>query len=98
MRRVFLLWLSALLPTLLWAHPEWKEASSIGVIDDKNSFALTVKFDVPSFLLGQLPKDAPVKDLDVLMFTPGRLASSIEPGRKLFLAGLRLEADGKPVS
>jgi len=98
MRRVFLLWLSALLPTLLWAHPEWKEASSIGVIDDKNAFALTVKFDVPSFLIGQLPKDAPVKDLDVLMFTPGRLASSIEPGRQQFLAGLRLEADGKPVT
>jgi hypothetical protein len=98
MRRVFLLWLSALLPTLLWAHPEWKEASSIGVIDDQNVFALTVKFDVPSFLLGQLPKDAPVKDLDVLMFTPGRLASSIEPGRQQFLAGLRLEAHGKPVA
>ncbi len=98
MRRVFLLWLSALLPTLLWAHPEWKEASCIGVIDEKNTFALTVKFDVPSFLLGQLPKDAPIKDLDVLMFTPGRLASSIEPGRQQFLAGLRLEADGKPVA
>jgi hypothetical protein len=98
MRRVYLLWLSALLPTLLWAHPEWKEASCIGVIDDKNAFALTVKFDVPSFLVGQLPKDAPIKDLDALMFTPGRLAASIEPGRKLFLAGLRLEADGKPVA
>ena len=97
MRRVFLLWLSALLPTLLWAHPEWKEATCIGVIDEKNVFALTVKFDVPSFLLGQLPKDAPIKDLDVLMFTPGRLASSIELGRQQFLAGLRLEADGKPV-
>lgn len=98
MRRVFLLWLSALLPTLLWAHPEWKEASCIGVIDEKNTFALTVKFDVPSFLLGQLPKDAPIKDLDVLMFTPGRLTSSIEPGRQQFLAGLRLEADGKAVA
>jgi hypothetical protein len=98
MRRVSLLWLAALLPTLLWAHPEWKEASCIGVIDEKNTFALTVKFDVPSFLVGQLPKDAPIKDLDALMFTPGRLAASIEPGRKLFLAGLRLEADGKPVA
>ena len=98
MRRIFLLWLSALLPTLLWAHPEWKEASCIGVIDEKNTFALTVKFDIPSFLLGQLPKDAPIKDLDVLMFTPGRLTSSIEPGRQQFLAGLRLEADGKPVA
>lgn len=98
MRRVFLLWLAALLPTLLWSHPEWKEASCIGVIDEKNTFALTVKFDVPSFLVGQLPKDAPIKDLDALMFTPGRLAASIEPGRQLFLAGLRFEADGKPVA
>ena len=98
MRRVILLWLSTLLPTLLWAHPEWKEASCIGVIDEKNTFALTVKFDVPSFLIGQLPKDAPIKDLDVLMFTPGRLASSIEPGRQQFIAGLRLEADGKAVA
>lgn len=98
MRRVFLLCLSALLTTLLHAHPEWKEASCIGVIDEKNTFALTVKFDVPSFLVGQLPKDAPVKDLDALMFTPGRLASAVEPGRTQFLAGLRLEADGKPVA
>lgn len=98
MRRAFLFWLSALLPALLWAHPEWKEASCIGVIDEKDTFALTVKFDVPSFLLGQLPKDAPIKDLDALMFTPGRLAASVEPGRKQFLAGLQLEADGKPVA
>lgn len=97
MRRVFLLCLSSLLTTLLQAHPEWKEASCIGVIDEQNTFALTVKFDVPSFLLGQMPKDAPVKDLDALMFTPGRLAASVEPGRKLFLSGLRLEADGKPI-
>jgi len=98
MRRVFLPWLSALLPILLWAHPEWKESSCIGVIDEKNTFALTVKFDVPSFLVGQLPKDAPIKELDALMFTPGRLTASIEPGRQRFLSGLRLEADGKPVA
>jgi hydrogenase/urease accessory protein HupE len=98
MRRTLLPWLLAILPTLLWAHPEWKEASCIGVIDEKNAFALTVKFDVPSFLIGQLPKDAPIKDLDALMFTPGRLASSVEPGRRQFLAGLRLEADGRPMT
>ncbi len=98
MRRTLLPWLLAIFPALLWAHPEWKEASAIGVIDEKNSFALTVKFDVPSFLLGQLPKDAPIKDLDVLMFTPNRLTSSIEPSRQQFLAGLRLEADGKPIA
>jgi len=98
MRRVFLLWLTALLPTLLWAHPEWKEATSIGVIDEKDTFALTVKFDVPSFLVGQTSKDASIKELDALMFTPGRLAVAVATGRQQFLAGLRLEADGKPVS
>ncbi len=98
MRRVLLLWLTALAPTFLLAPPEWKEASCIGGFDEKNVFSLTVKFDVPSFLVGQLPKDATIKDLDALMFTPGRLAAAGEPGRKLFLAGLRLEADGKPVA
>ena len=98
MRRALLLCLSALLPPLLHAHPEWKEASCVGVIDEQNTFALTVKFDVPSFLLGQLPKDAPIKELDALMFTPGRLAAVIDLGRKRFLEGLRLEADGKPIA
>ena len=98
MRRVFLLWLTALLPTLLWAHPEWKEASAIGVIDERSSFALTVKFDVPSFLVGQTSKDASIKELDALMYTPGRLAVAVATGRQQFLAGLRLEADGKPVA
>ena len=98
MRRTLLPWLIAILPTLLWAHPEWKEASCIGVIDEKNAFALTVKFDIPSFLIGQLPKDAPIKDLDAMMFTPGRLAAAVEPGQRQFLAGLRLEADGRPVT
>ena len=95
MRRVFLLWLSALLPTLLLAHPEWKEASAIGVIDENNAFTLTLKFDVPSFLVGQLPKDAAVKDLDALMFTPGSLLRATETAKARFRAGLRLEADGK---
>lgn len=98
MRRTLLPWLIAILPTLLWAHPEWKEASCIGVIDEKNAFALTVKFDIPSFLIGRLPKDAPIKDLDAMMFTPGRLAAAVEPGQRQFLAGLRLEADGRPVT
>ncbi len=98
MRRVLLLWLSAFLPALLWAHPEWKEASCVGVLDEKRTFTLTIKFDVPSFFVGQTPKDATIKDLDALMFTPGRLAAAVEPGRTRFLSGLRLEADGKPVA
>ena len=35
MPRVFLLWLSALLPSLLCAHAQWQEASALGVIDDQ---------------------------------------------------------------
>lgn len=97
MRRTLLPWLFSLLPALLWAHPEWKEASCVGVIDEQNRLSLTVKFDVPSFLLGQLPKDAAIKDLDALMFTPGRLEAALGPARRQFLAGLRLEADGRPV-
>jgi hydrogenase/urease accessory protein HupE len=56
---------------------------------------LTIKFDVPSFLIGQTSKDAQVKALDELMQTPGRLAASIEPGQSRLLDGLRLNVDGR---
>jgi hydrogenase/urease accessory protein HupE len=61
---------------------------------------LTIKFDVPSFLVGQTSKDAPIKALDELMLTPGNLAASIGPGRSRLLDGVRLEVDGRatPVS
>ena len=98
MPRVFLLWLSALLPSLLCAHAQWQEASALGVIDDQGALTLTVKFDVPSFFVGQTPKDAAEKELDALMQTPGRLAEAVEPGRRSFLEGTRLEADGRPVA
>jgi hydrogenase/urease accessory protein HupE len=98
MRRVILGCLLALLPAFACAHPEWKEASCIGVIEADDTFTLTVKFDVPSFLIRRLPKDAPIKELDALMFTQGRLASSIEAGRKQFLSGLLVEADGRPLA
>jgi hypothetical protein len=97
MRPVWLL-LCLFFAPLLRAHPEWKEASGIGVIDERQVLSLTVKFDVPSFVLGQLPKDAPVKELDALMFSPGRLDEAMTPARRRFLAGLRLEADGRPVA
>lgn len=95
MRRLALLCLSLVCPGLLSAHPEWKEANCLGVIDEKNQLTLTIKFDVPSFLVGQTSKDAPLKALDELMQTPGRLADSIEPGRRRLLDGLRLEVDGR---
>lgn len=98
MRRLLTLCLAAFMPACLCAHPEWKEASAIGVIDDQATFVLTVKFDVPSFLLGQLPKDAPIKELDDLMLAPGRLAAAVAPGRQRFLDGLRLEVDGQPIA
>jgi hydrogenase/urease accessory protein HupE len=95
MRRLALLCLTLVCPGLLSAHPEWKEANCLGVIDENNQLTLTIKFDVPSFLVGQTSKDAPVKALDELMQTPGRLADSIEPGRRRLLDGLRLEVDGR---
>ena len=95
MRRLALLCLALVCPGLLSAHPEWKEANCLGVIDEDNRLTLTIKFDVPSFLVGQTSKDAPIKALDELMRTPGRLADSIEPGRRRLLDGLRLEVDGR---
>ena len=38
----------AMLPVLLAAHPEWKQAYCVGVIDDDYRFDLTIKF-VTSF-------------------------------------------------
>jgi hydrogenase/urease accessory protein HupE len=95
MRRLALLCLALVCPGLLSAHPEWKEANCLGVIDENNQLTLTIKFDVPSFLIGQTSKDAQIKALDELMRTPGRLADSIEPGRRRLLDGLRLEVDGR---
>jgi hydrogenase/urease accessory protein HupE len=95
MRRLALLCLALLCCGLLSAHPEWKEANCLGVIDENNQLTLTIKFDVPSFLIGQTSKDAPIKALDELMQTPGRLAASIEPGRRRLLDGIRLEVDGR---
>jgi hydrogenase/urease accessory protein HupE len=95
MRRLALLCLALACPGLLSAHPEWKEANCLGVIDENNQLTLTIKFDVPSFLIGQTSKDAQIKALDELMRTPGRLADSIEPGRRRLLDGLRLEVDGR---
>lgn len=95
MRRLALLCLALICPGLLSAHPEWKEANCLGVIDENNQLTLTIKFDVPSFLVGQTSKDAPIKALDELMQTPGRLAASIEPGQRRLLDGLRLEVDGR---
>jgi hydrogenase/urease accessory protein HupE len=87
-----------LLPWLALAHPEWKEASCIGVIDEQNVFTLTLKFDVPSYLLGKIPKEAPVADLDALMLTPGRLPAAHARQLERFLSQTKILADGKPLT
>jgi hydrogenase/urease accessory protein HupE len=95
MRRLALLCLALVYPGLLSAHPEWKEANCLGVIDETGRLTLTIKFDIPSFLVGQTSKDATIKSLDELMLTPGSLAASIEPGRRRLREGVRLEVDGR---
>ena len=97
MRRLALLCLALVVPGLLCAHPEWKEANCLGVVDESGKLTLTIKFDVPSFLVGQTSKDAPIKALDELMLTPGSLAASIEPGRRRLHEGVRLEVDGREI-
>lgn len=97
MRHLALRLLALFVPALLSAHPEWKEANCLGVVDERGRLELTIKFDVPSYLVGQTPKDAPVKDLDALMSTPGELEAAIASAPARFLEGMRLEVDGRRV-
>ena len=87
-----------LLTASLSAHPEWKEAYCIGVIDDEYVFDFKVKFDAPSFYVGKHPKEATIKELDALMYEPGRLAAAAAQAPKDFLRGTRVYADGVAVS
>ena len=87
-----------LLTASLSAHPEWKEAYCIGVIDDEYVFDFKVKFDAPSFYVGKHPKEATIKELDALMYEPGRLAGAAARAPKDFLGGTRVYADGVAVS
>ena len=83
-----------LLTASLQAHPEWKEAYCIGVIDDEFVFDFKVKFDAPSYYVGKHPKEATIKELDALMYEPGRLAAAAAQAPKDFLRGTRVYADG----
>ena len=95
MVRLIILCLSLRCGITAQAHPEWKEANCVGVIDDQGEFRLTIKFDIPSYLIGKLPKEAPVKELDALMFGQGTLAPAVESGRLRFAHGVNVLADGK---
>ncbi len=102
--RSTLLWLACLLGPALLAHPEWKEAYCVGVIEDDPRgpggdyrVDLTIKFDVPSYLVGKTPKAATLPELDFLMHAPGRLAAAAEPAPLQFARSLRLFADGTEI-
>ncbi len=82
----------------LCAHPQWKEANCIAVVEDSGSLSLTIKFDVPSYLTGKLPKDAPIEELDALMRTPDALEKAMDGAHAKFLRTLKVTADGTPVS
>ncbi|MGA0134101.1 MAG: HupE/UreJ family protein [Opitutales bacterium] len=89
--------LAALLVAPAGAHPQWKEANCIAVVDDSGKLTLTVKFDVPSFLTGKLPQEAPVAELDALMTAPRALEDAISPARDKFAKSLKVTADGERV-
>ena len=83
-----------LLSASLQAHPEWREAYCIGVIDDEYVFDFKVKFDAPSYYVGKPPKEATIAELDAVMFTPGRLEAAAASAPNDFLRGTRVYADG----
>lgn len=95
--RPIFIWLLLLCAPPLVAHPEWKEAYAIGVIDEEQVFDLKVKIDVPSYYVGKPPKEATIKELDELMFTPGRIDALAANAPAEFLKGMQIKADGVSV-
>jgi hypothetical protein len=81
----------------LLAHPEWKEAVAIGVIDEDMVFDLKIRFDVPSYYVGKHPKEATIKELDEVMFVPGRIDAVAANAPAEFLKGIGITADGAKV-
>ena len=85
------------------AHPDWKEASCIGIIDGKNHLTLSIKFDVPAYYLGKSSQAAGVDELDDFMFNRSLLIKRSEEKKAEFIQKLLVRADGeildkKPVS
>ncbi len=75
------------------AHPDWKEASCIGIIDDKNHLTLSIKFDVPAYYLGKSSQAAGVEELDDFMFNRQLLIQRSEEKKEKFLQDLLIRAD-----
>jgi len=88
-----MLWLT----TSLQAHPNWKEAYCVGVIDGEYILDCSVKFDVPPYYAGKLPQEASIKELDDLMFAPDRLEAAAAKARDHFQREARVYADGVQV-
>ncbi len=89
--------LCVLIAGSLSAHPQWKEANCIAVADDEGGLSLTIKFDVPSYLTGKIPKEAPIEELDALMSAPADLQKAMGAAPGKFLRSLKVSADGVPV-
>jgi len=86
-----------LLTPSLHAHPNWTETYCVGVIESDSVFDCSVKFDVPPYYCGKLPKESSTKELDEFMFESGRLEATENKARDNFLHGLRIYADGVPI-
>ena len=97
MRKLFLIIL-AFVGITLHAHPEWKEASCTGIIDENGGFVLTLRFDLPPYLVGKLPVDASIGELDDLIYDKARLISTTQVARERFISEILILADGKPLT
>jgi hydrogenase/urease accessory protein HupE len=87
--------LTLLLSLKAMAHPDWKEASCIGIIDEKNHLTLSIKFDVPAYYLGKSSQAAGVDELDDFMFNPELLLKRSEEKKAEFSKNLLVRADGE---
>lgn len=97
MRKLFLIILTFIGVTL-YAHPEWKEASCTGIIDENGDFNLTIRFDIPPYLINKLPKEATVSELDDIIYDKVRLISLTQAARERFQSEIKVWADGKPLT
>jgi hydrogenase/urease accessory protein HupE len=87
--------LTLLLSLKAMAHPDWKEASCIGIIDEKNHLTLSIKFDVPAYYLGKSSQAAGVDELDDFMFNRELLLKRSEEKKAEFSKNLLVRADGE---
>ena len=93
--RYFILLCLTFIGATLSAHPEWKEASCNGIIDEKGDFNITLRFDLPPYLIGKLPQVATISELDDLLYDKPLLSALTRTAQVKFLAETKIFADGK---